>query len=147
MSTPCTQEQNIEHILHAIERMETNQDRLVNLLEKVANQDARIVHVEDHAENTYKDLNEVFGRLRECELNLAANGHDRINSTLEELTSKIETMNTRLEKVSIKYNMFTCKYAIYFYVGLVGAVFLGFLSDLWNHFEWIKEIWRFWKGD
>ena len=145
MSDPCNQEQNIAHILHALERMETNQERLVTLMEKVANQDARIIHVEEHAENAYKDMNEIFTRLRECELNQAANGHDRLNETLEELGRKVDSLATRFEKILSFHKIATSKPALYAYAIMLGMLLFGFSSDLWNHWEWVKLVWSFWK--
>lgn len=147
MTDPCSQRDKIDAIAHTLERMEVGQERLVALLEKVANQDARIEHVEEHAENAYRDMNEIFNRLRECELNLAANGHDRINGAIEELTRKVEIMNTRLEKIVSKYNIITSKPALYFYSSIVVAVIISMMSNFANHYDWLKSIWKFWKGD
>lgn len=156
MSNPCEQEPVIQNISKTLERMEKTQDRLVELLEKVAKQDARLDHLEEHAERNYNELDGLYTRMREVELNQAAYGpaaRDKFYELVTEMNTKIEDVNTRIELFNSKlstvtrfYRFTTQKYALYVYGVILGMIGIDFLSNVVNHGEWLKSVWKFLRG-
>lgn len=141
----CAQEANIVNISRTLERMERGQERVVELLEKVANQDARIDHLEDTAEIVYRDVNSIFDRVRDLELVQASNGPEtrlKLNEVMEEVSRKMEDINNRIEKILRFYRVVTGKNAKYFYTVILGLVLTGFVSDIANHYDWMKETYK-----
>lgn len=72
MSDPCRQEgaicglqATVESIKEALERLSTGQDRFINILEKISQQGEAISQIQ-------KQQDEVFKRLRQVELDTAA---------------------------------------------------------------------------
>lgn len=153
---PCEQQDNIVNISKTLDRMEKTQDRLVDLLEKVAKQDARLNHLEEHSERSYNEMDGLYTRMREVELNQAAYGpaaRDKFYELVNEMNEKIEDVNKRIEIFYTKispvtrfYKITTQKYALYTYAVIFGIIGLGFISDLFNHSEWLKSIWFFYRG-
>lgn len=136
MSDPCTQEVNIVHIHQALDRMERTQERLVVALEKVAEQSARIDHLEEANEHRHDELDEVFSRLRDVELNQAAHGsnfRERVDSSLTSLELKMKRLNTILSVLSNKYVLTAI--CTLFATTVVGAVL-----DFLYHYESLKKI-------
>lgn len=158
--TPCEQEPTIKHINHTLERIDgaleedrkdrkESEQRLMTVLEKLANQGARIDHLEATVEDNHKDINVLYERVRDIELVEASNGpatRQRFETTLETLATKMDHVVVRLDKLLNFYRLTTGKYAMWLY-GIVGGMILfGFASDLYNHFEWAKAVWHFWRG-
>lgn len=110
----CTKADKIDNIAHTLERMEESQKSIVELLQKVANQDARLDHLEEHAENSYRDINEVFGRTR----------------LLEIQNGKIDTL------ITIASN----KYFVTVTIGLVIMTAIGSVLDIIFHYDTFKKF-------
>lgn len=149
MTAPCEQKDNIGNIAKTLERMEDGQKAIVRLLEKSANQDARIDHLEEDSEDHHNNIESVLERMRALELKDAANGPEaqlKLQVVMEEFSRKIDDINLRIEKILRFYKITTGRYAIYVYSGIAGMILLGFASDIRFHGEWIKAIWKFWKG-
>lgn len=154
--TPCEQASTIDAISHTLTRMEKTQDRLVELLEKVAKQDARLDHLEDHSEKAYNDISVAFDRLRDIELNQAAYGpaaRDKfyelvteMNTKMEDVNSRIEMFNSKLSTATRFYKSLTHKYALYFYGFLLALIAINTASNIFNHGDWLKSIWIFYRG-
>lgn len=161
MSTPCDQQYNFVNINNTLIRMEQAQDedrrerresekRLMNILEKLADQGARVGNLEEHAELYYRELNEVATRVRDVELNQAAHGPTalaRFSGILDEITRQQDSMSKRVEKLVTSYKLATGKYALWAYGVLVSLTLFGFVSDLTNHWVWVKSILKIWNGN
>lgn len=138
---PCEQQDKIDNISATLIRMEKGQDRVIDLLEKVSNQEARLDHLEEHAERTYKDLNEIFNRLREAEMNIASSGptvRQQFNEAIELLTRKVTKLNNYIAMIQSKPSI-VCLSII------LVMILCGTLLDFVNHFETLKKIWEFFK--
>lgn len=160
MSTPCEQEPIIKNIHKTLERMDNalegdrkerraSEHRLMDVLEKLANQGARIDNLEESVEDNHKDINILYERLRDVELVEAANGpatRQRLDNTLETLTGKLDDVGKRLDKLLGFYRLTTGKYAMWLYGAVGGMIILGFISDLYNHYDWMKSVYHFWRG-
>lgn len=144
----CTKSDKIDSIAESVKRMERGQEQLIELLQKVASQDARLDHLEDHAEKTVNDVNEVFGRVRDLELNQAAYGPEarlQFNNLFDEVSHKMDDVNQRIEKVQAFIRMLTSKPAYYTYGVILFLVTMGAFSDYEFHREWFKNIVAFFK--
>lgn len=134
--------------MKTLDRMEKGQEKVVVLLEKVANQDARIGNLETNSEKNYKSLNELFTRVREIEVLQATDTPEiraRKEGAMEELSRKLESLNHRLEKVLHSYKFVTSKYFQWTCIALIAMTVVGFGFDLYSHIDSIKAIWHFWK--
>lgn len=132
---PCQQADNIRNI-------NTTLDRLVALLEKVADQGARVDHLELHSIDHQKHVENLFGRVRQVELTIAAHNPEKMDA----LNAQLEAVCKRLDKITSFYRVITHKRAIAVYTIILAMIVFGFVSDVWNHWEWVKTVWLFWRG-
>jgi len=117
---PCEQTATITAIHDTLKRVDRTQERLVEALERVADQGARIENLEDVKDMHHHDIDILYNRLRESDLKL-----DRIIHVLDMLSSK---------------------YVIGFITGLVGMTILGFILDIIYHADTIKLFIKFMNG-
>jgi hypothetical protein len=142
MTTPCEQKTAIDHISHTLERMEKTQDKLVALLEKVAAQDSRLDHLEEHAERNYGEMNEIFNRLREAEMTLASSGP----TVRQQFQDTIDGVNRKLDRLHRFFIMSTSKPAMFIYGGVIIMIASGTLLDFVYHLDTMKAIYHFIRG-
>ena len=146
MPSPCEQQPNIENIHKTLERMEQSHEterierresehRLMTILEKLADQGARIDHLEEHSERTYTDVEEMYKRIRDVEMNDASSGpsRERITDALEKIEHTLDLVTKRLDKLFMFFKWTTHKYAIASYLVLIVMVAAGSLMDLMYH--------------
>lgn len=156
MTQPCTEYAKMESITRSLDRMERGFDRVVDLLQKVADQGARIGSLEDRHAVQYNDTNEIYKRMREVEINLATSGPAvlvRFESSIEELSKQVESLDNRFEnqgkkfeKILTFHKLATSKPALWGYGLVSGIVLLGFVIDWVNHKDWILATIAFWKN-
>lgn len=99
---PCEQ---AEDVAITLARMERGQEKVVELLTQVANQDVRISHLERFSERTYTEINELFTRMREAEMNIAASGptvRQQFHDAIDTVNSKLDTLNRYVQVISSK---------------------------------------------
>lgn len=142
MSTPCEQKQSIENISKTLDRMERSQEKLVELLEKVSNQDARINHLEEHAERAYTEVNELFTRMREAEMNVASSGP----SVRQQFHDTVDLVNEKLDKLMRVFEVTTSRPAVMVYGAIIVMIVAGTFLDFMYHFDMLKAMYHFIKG-
>lgn len=151
----CTQETTISHISKTLDRMERSQEKLIELLETVSNQDARIEHLEEHTKKCVEHADILFERVRDLELNQATAPQFRqstIDSIIKVSTeiNKLEDSFTKFGKVIDKLNRFfyvsTHKYALVVYGVVLAMILFGFSMDILYHLEKIKAVIAFIRG-
>lgn len=141
MSIPCEQEKNIIHISETLARLERGFDKLVELLQAVSKQDARIAHLETEASKAYTDLNELFGRVRTLEIRDAAADPAR----KLELHTSIEDLNQKLDKLLMYFNIVTHKYMLIAYVVVLVLILVGAVIDVTYHKETFNTLMGWFK--
>ena len=155
MSVPCTQETTISHISKTLDRMERSQERLIELLEKVATQDARIDTLEEYKDKCNDNADILFERVRDLELNQATAPQFRqstldsiinVTNKVTELSNKLEPMIGKIDKLNRFFYITTHRYALWVYGIFFTLVIVGSLMDVVYHSETLKAIWFFWKG-
>lgn len=147
--TPCTQEQNITLIKSSLERMENGFSRIVDLLQTVAAQSARLDALERESNKCDSYQNTLFDRVRKTELTLAELDPERIENlrdTMEETNRRIDRINARLEKFNEFTKRLCAKPALTVYAIVLGMLGLNTLSMLLHHTEWVKQLWIQWRG-
>lgn len=151
----CTQETTISHISKTLDRMERSQEKLIELLETVSNQDARIENLEGHSKKCMEHADMLFERVRDLELNQATAPQFRqstIDSIIKVSTeiSKLEDSFSRFGKVIDKLNRFfyvsTHKYALIVYGVILAMILFGFSMDILYHLDKIKAFIAFIRG-
>lgn len=110
----CGQSETIGIIVDQLDRMERGQERLVELLGQVANQEARIQALVDRSAKTERDVNGVYVRLRDVEIET-----DR---------------NNRLKDIAICKPMI----AVYTVVGMM--ILAGAAMDIIFHSEKLQSV-------
>lgn len=152
MSVPCTQETTISHISKTLDRMERSQERLIELLETVSNQDARIEHLEEHTKKCAEHADILFERVRDLELNQATAPHFRettnttlisLNKTLEEFETSFEKLGKITEKLNRFFYCTTHKYALMSYGVVLAMIVFGFSMDVLYHWDKLKAVLKF----
>lgn len=138
---PCEQEQAILNISKTLDRMEEGQKSIVDLLKIVSNQTPRIEHLEEHSERTYKEMDEVFTRLREVEMVVAASGP----SVREQFHDTIDIINKKLDKLNRFFSLITSKPAYTAYTLILSLVAAGTILDAVYHFQTLKAVYLFLK--
>lgn len=155
MSIPCTQETTISHISKTLDRMERSQEKLIELLETVSSQDARIGHLEEHTKKCIEHADILFERVRDLELNQATAPQFRqstidsivkISDSVDKLDTTIEIFTRKVDKLNRFFYIATHKYAIIIYVFFMILVLSGTILDLLNHNDTIKSLWLIYKG-
>lgn len=139
---PCQQQTTIQDIKHSLDRNERTLDRLVLALERVAEQNSRIEHLEEHTERNFVDMEQLFSRVRDIELNLASQSP----ATRQHQAEQIDVLNKKLDKVLNFIRIVTSKPAMYIMGALVAMVVTGTVFDLLYHFDAIKTIWAVTHG-
>lgn len=124
MTIPCTQETSIRQISYTLERMEKSQERVIELLEKVASQDARIDNLEEHKDICAKNAETLFERMRAIELS-------HVESSLS--INGMAELKDNIDKIMNFFRITTHKYAIWTYVVLVAMLCVGFALDIIYH--------------
>lgn len=137
---------NMQHVGDTLMGMKQTQERLVLLLETVATQDARLDHLEDHQEKTFQDVQNLYGRMRDVELVVAAGGLSKLRESVDDLSEKVTATLARISRVNTFLKWVTHKYAIIVYLVLIGMITMSFLSDIIYHKEFVQGVWKFWKG-
>lgn len=150
----CMQEDNIANIndtlkqmmkLQAEERLERRESekRLIAALEKVADQGARIDHLETHTERNVNDMENLFNRVRDVELTLASNSpatRKAQEDAIYKLTRQMTTFTESLEKVHTFIKSITSKRAKYCYAALIIMIAVGTIMDVLYHMETLKKM-------
>ena len=155
MSVPCTQESTISHMSKTLDRMERTQDRVIELLEAVSNQDARIVSLEEHTKKCVEHADVLFERVRDLELNQATAPQFR-QSTIDSIIkvsaeiSKLDDSFTKFGRIIDKLNRFfyfsTHKFALIGYCVVLSMILFGFSMDVLYHLDKIKALIAFVRG-
>ena len=146
---PCEQEQNIAHISKTLDRMERSQERVVELLERVATQDARINSLEEHSEYCRRSADIIFERLRDLELNQASSGpahREHVRECLDSLETSIESFTKKLDKINRFFYLTTHRWALTIYGVILAAIVAGTVMDFIYHMEFIKKIYYLIRG-
>lgn len=147
MTTPCEQADNINNINQTLrqlvemqveERAERreSENRLITALEKVADQGARVDHLEDSQVRYFTDMENLFGRVRDVELNQASNGsnfRERVDTELKSLELKMKRLNTLLAVLSNKWVLAAL-------ASLAGMTIVGAALDFLFHYDMLKKI-------
>lgn len=160
MATPCEQANNIENINKVLVRMEeaTLEDRrerresekqMMELLQKVADQSARINHLEQQGEHRAHESEILFERMREAELTLASNSpafRQQTRDKLNEMEDRIGVLLKRMDKVCRIIGFMSHKYMVAVYACFIVFVLAGTLTDFLCHFDTITKIFKFIMG-
>lgn len=155
MSIPCTQETTISHMSKTLDRMERTQDRVIELLEAVSNQDARIGSLEEHTKKCSEHADILFERVRDLELNQATAPLFRdnmitsiktIDESIDSINDKIDPLVKRLDKLNRFFYVTTHKYALIVLGVFAGIVLFGFFMDVLYHLDKIKAVIGFIRG-
>lgn len=147
MSTPCTQEKTIDVIHDTLERMEKTQDKLVDLLTDVAVQDSRLRHIEGRQEEHDRVLYDLGHRMRDQELLSASDPSSRLrwDKAITDMENSMENLAKKVDKLLRFLTLTTSKPVLCVMGVLVAMIVLGSVSDLWNHGDWLKTLWHFYK--
>jgi len=138
---PCAEKATLNAITKTLEKLERGQERLVELLEKVANQDARINSLKEHAEHTHTELGSVTLRLREVENAVTVN-----EAALRlQLHEDRELLEVRLGKLDNVFRITTSRAAFTIYGGILAMIIAGTFLDLTCHSEKLQQVYRFIK--
>lgn len=111
---------SLVNIYKTLERLERGQEKVVELLEKVANQDARIDHLEKQTETHIDMFDQLFTRMREIEA-----AWIKVNQFMSIITSRA---------------------VVIFFMGLLCLVGVGTALDLIYHLDTMKAIIQFVRG-
>lgn len=146
---PCEQEQNIVHISKTLDRMERSQERVVELLEKVAAQDERINTLEDHCEIRRKNEDIIFERIRLLELQQASArpvNEESVRVAFDKLDDTIDSLEEKLNGLNRFFKVTTHKWALVFYGSTFAAIIAGTIMDIIYHMEFIKKVYDLIRG-
>ena len=135
MPEDCQQKENIIRIDRTLERV-------VAALEKVADQGARITHLEENVEHYFRDMENLYGRVRDTELTLAANSP----AIRENQATQIEILSKKLDKVLNIVRIVTSKPFMYGFTAIILMIVSGTVLDVMYHFETLKKIWGVFHG-
>ena len=141
MTTPCMQESAINNLSQAVVRMEAGQERQLVLLEKVADQGARVGHLEERVTDLHADINSVYSRVRDVELTLKSSSP----AIGESLNSSISSINANLDRISRFVSLVSSKCALWLYGSLIFMIVAGTALDVMSRFEAIKALYLFLK--
>jgi len=149
MTAPCEQESSIKNITSTLDRMEKGFDRLVELLQSVAQQGARLAHLEQEQIKTDDELNILYGRVRQIELKEAAGEPTtrlEILQAVTEVNAKVDAMSENLKAFDRIYKITTHKYAFWAYGIILGVIVLGFVNDVYYHESTLMKAWEWYHG-
>jgi len=149
MSIPCTQETTISHISKTLDRMERSQDRLIELMETVSNQEARLDNLENHTKKCVEHADILFERVRDLELNSATaplfrestvDSVAKVNVSINKLDDALEILTKKIDKLNRFFYFTTHKYALAIYGSILTIVAFGFFMDVLYHLDKIKAL-------
>lgn len=150
---PCEQKDVINNINKTLSRVEDFQVRIVGALEKLAEQGARVEHLENNSHKWEEEHDDIFNRLRIIETQLAINvpkAKLELNDAIDTLDKKMEETIELLDKkidVAVRFlELLTSRPAVWGVGMLAGLTLIGTLCDLAYHFETIKGIITFIRG-
>ena len=149
MGTPCTQESTIGTMVKTLDCMEKSQERVIELLERVANQDARIEHLEEHKDKCVENAEILFERVRDLELNEASSGpmhRENVRTTLGNISDTLEKFEKKVDKLNRFFYVSTHRYALMVYAIVLAMIVGGTVFDFIYHWDSIKAAWLFWNG-
>lgn len=135
--------------------MERSQEKLIELLETVSSQDARLDNLEEHTKRCSEQADILFERVRDLELNQATAPQFRqstvdsivkISDSVDKLDNTIEVFTKKVDKLNRFFHYATHKYALIVYAFFIVLVLSGTILDLLNHNETIKSLWLIYKG-
>ena len=138
----CTQERTIEGISVTLQRMEKAQERVVELLTHVANQDVRINHLETTTQRYYEHFDELFERMRKIELTIAS-GETELMQKYHDI---FDLINIKLDRLSRFVGLITSRPAMIMYTALVVLIGSGTIMDFMYHYETFRAIAGFLRG-
>lgn len=138
----CAQEGTLSAITKTLDRMEKGQEKVVELLEKVANQEGKIVNLQGEASRAFKSVNELFARVRTVELAQAAT----VPEIKQHVHDTIDSLDARLVKLDQFFKLTTSRPAVMCYTAIVAMIALGTFCDVMYHFETIKAFLSFVRG-
>lgn len=139
---PCTQEPVIDSIQKTLERMERTQEKLVTMLEKVADQGARINSLEGHIENSEQASSGMAARIRALELAQATNGPELRLSIQEAITD----LSHNVDQVLTKTSIMTSKPVYVLFTAMGVLTLIGTICDITYHFDTFKAFLSLIKG-
>lgn len=154
MTTPCAQEATINNIGKTLERMmdmqveergerRESEARLIAALEKVADQGARIEHLENRAGEHYVDMDSLFSRVRDVELTLSSNSpavRQGLHDNIEQVKKTQEMFLKKLDRISQFVVLLTHRRMMWIYGGVVFMVVSGTILDVVYHLEAFKTV-------
>jgi archaellum component FlaC len=132
----CSQRDKIDYIADTIGEMKVFQGRIVDLLEKVSSQEARLEHLEDHSDKTLQDMNEMFSRIRDVELNQAANG----SNFRERVDTALVSLDKKIKRVDMIITVLSNKYVIAFMGTMAVMTVVGAFMDFVYHYDAMKKF-------
>lgn len=141
MTMPCNQEGALHNLSQAVVRMEAGQERQLVLLEKVADQGARVEHLEERVSDLRTDIHAVYGQVRDIELTLKSSNPE-IGPTLN---NSFEVLSKKIDRLSRFVSLISNKYAVWTYMALMAMTVAGTVLDVVSRFEAIKALYLFFK--
>ena len=149
MAHPCEQAEDIaelrvatQNVAITLARMERGQEKVVELLTQVANQDVRINHLETFSERTYTEINELFTRMREAEMNIAASGP----TVRQQFHEAMDVVNAKLDTLERYVKIMSSKPALFVMALITFCIAAGTILDIIYHYEAFKAIYHFIRG-
>jgi len=149
MSIPCTQETTISHISKTLDRMERSQDRLIELMETVSNQEARLDNLEEHTKKCVEHADILFERVRDLELNTATaplfrestvDSIVKVSESIAKFDCILDALTKKIDKLNRFFYFSTHKYALMIYGAILAMVAFGFSMDVLYHLDKIKAL-------
>ena len=132
-------------MVKTLDRMEKGQERVVQLLETVASQDIRLNTLETHSERNYGEMEQLFNRVREAEMNIAASGptvRQQFHDAMDETGAKIGRLDSKLDKLNRFFYLTTSKPAVTLYAAVIAMIAIGTICDLAYHFKFMQAFLR-----
>lgn len=144
----------------ANERQEKRDTMLIEALQGIANQDARIVAQQDEIKHVGRDVENLFERVRGIEESIGKDGstidlkvQTKVDSAGAELGKQLYSIAEKLDKKLEEglaptiwfFQMLSSKPFVAASVALVVMVVVGSILDLCYHFEGVAQIWAAWK--
>jgi len=120
--------------------------RMIATLEKVADQGARIDHIEDTQERSINDMEKFYERVRDLELNQAANGsnfRERVDESFRKVNESFLSIELKLKKLNTILAVTTSKYVLVGIGFLILMIVGGFALDVIYHYDTIKKAFSF----
>lgn len=147
----CPQAPTIQQMADTLHRMETTQKDLVSTMTKVAEQSANIQHNTENITILKKDVDSLFGRVREMEVVMGKNG-EGLKMALREIAEEetehhtadlqrriqlVESTNKTVERLLILFGNPYFKAVV---IILVVMVIVGTTCDVVYHYPLFKKV-------